>query len=507
MSDRLPDFLVKTHENTYAPVGKQIHIPILEKGIRVFSGLVKRSYTQWEASRKDGFLQRVNPKVKVVLTVLFLILISVNNALPGQVLLIILIIFLSWCSRVGVLRILKPALLSAVVFGFLVPLPNIFYFNNRNIPSIAIRNMILLFLRIANSVGFSSLLLHTTSFQDLMKSLRNFRVPPSFIDITTLAYQYILSFARVLEAAYLAKKSRLVKSVTSEQSRKWAVDRLVYLFEKCQDRYQNIFRAMCSRGFSTQFEKGDLMSILPVSVKPMNAIKEIVYDVKNLHYNYNLNIPALSGVDLEIRQGDRLALIGSNGSGKSTLLQILDGLIFPTGGEVYFHHHRVTEEALKELGFLRYFRERVGFVFQDSDVQLFCPTVLDELMYGPLQLSLIQEEAEHRARDVLKMLSMESVADRPTYMLSGGEKKKVAIGSVLTMNPEVLLLDEPTHGLDPKTTAFLMDLLLKLNEAGKTIVIASHDLHWITRMNMSVAVLSEDHRIEKVGSCAEVLSY
>lgn len=231
-----------------------------------------------------------------------------------------------------------------------------------------------------------------------------------------------------------------------------------------------------------------------------------LFSIENVHYDYFGRIPALSGIDLNINAGERFAIIGANGSGKSTLLQLLDGLIFPSRGTIRFHGQVVSEASLRDAGFLRFFREKVGYVFQDSDVQLFCPTVLDELMYGPLQLAISEEEAEDRSREVLKMLGMENTADRPTYMLSGGEKKRVAIGSVLTMNPEVLLLDEPTNGLDPRTVAFLIDLLLSLNEAGKTIIIASHDLSLVADMEMSVALLSESHRVEKTGTSSDILA-
>jgi cobalt/nickel transport system ATP-binding protein len=232
---------------------------------------------------------------------------------------------------------------------------------------------------------------------------------------------------------------------------------------------------------------------------------ETLFNIQQLSYRYFDKITALSGVTLSISAGERFAIIGANGSGKSTLLQLLNGLIFPSAGTIQFRGLDLHELALREEGFLRYFRERVGYVFQDSDVQLFCPTVLDELLYGPLQLAISPEEAEHRAREVLRMLGMENYADRPTYMLSGGEKKRVAIGSVLTMNPEVLLLDEPTNGLDPRTQSFLIDLLVSLNEAGKTIILATHDLNLVADLDMKVALMSEDHCIEKVGSAEEIL--
>jgi len=232
---------------------------------------------------------------------------------------------------------------------------------------------------------------------------------------------------------------------------------------------------------------------------------DTLFSLRQISYRYFDRIEALTGVELDIRPGERFAVIGANGSGKSTLLQLLDGLIFPTAGSITFRGHHLNEETLRQAGFLRYFRERVGYVFQDSEVQLFCPTVLDELLYGPLQLDISSQEAEHRAYEVLRMLGMENHADRPTYMLSGGEKKRVAIGSVLTMNPEVLLLDEPTNGLDPRTQSFLIDLLVSLSEAGKTIVLATHDLNLVADLDMRVALMSEDHRIEKVGSALEIL--
>src|SRR5512139_1228293 len=230
-----------------------------------------------------------------------------------------------------------------------------------------------------------------------------------------------------------------------------------------------------------------------------------ILSVRGVCYSYYGTIPAVADVSLHVRDGDRLAVIGSNGSGKSTLLQLMAGLIYPSSGTVLFKEQEVSERSLKSELFLRDFRERVGYVFQDSDVQLFCPTVIDELLYGPVQLGLGEKEALERASEVMQMLNIGNLRDRPSYMLSGGEKKRVALGAVLTMNPEVLLLDEPTNGLDPRTQVFLMELMLALNEAGKTVVIATHDLSLVGELQAEVAVLSEDHRIEKTGTAEEIL--
>jgi cobalt/nickel transport system ATP-binding protein len=235
------------------------------------------------------------------------------------------------------------------------------------------------------------------------------------------------------------------------------------------------------------------------------VIVEDIIRLEEICYSYYGKIPAICDINLGIKAGERFAIIGANGSGKSTLLQIMNGLISQSGGKYFFRGNEVSERSLKDKGFLRFFRERVGYVFQDSDVQLFCPTVLDELLYGPLQLEISEKEALDRAFEVMQSLNIENLKDRPSYMLSGGEKKRVAIGSVLTMNPEVLLFDEPTNGLDPRTQCFLVELMLALSEAGKTLVIATHDLSLVDELHANVALLSEEHRLEKIGAAEDIL--
>jgi cobalt/nickel transport system ATP-binding protein len=228
--------------------------------------------------------------------------------------------------------------------------------------------------------------------------------------------------------------------------------------------------------------------------------------LEGISYSYYDQIPALSEIDLEVFDGDNVAIIGANGSGKSTLLQIMAGLRYPSKGRFLFRKAEVSEKFLRDKGSLQLFRKSVGYVFQDSDVQLFCPTVLDELLYGPLQLDIDEKEALDRVFEVMQLLNIEQLKTRPSHMLSGGEKKKVAIGSVLTMNPEILLLDEPTNGLDPKTQCFLVELMFALKDAGKTLVLATHDLSLVNEFQARVAVLSEDHRIEKIGGVNEILT-
>ncbi len=232
---------------------------------------------------------------------------------------------------------------------------------------------------------------------------------------------------------------------------------------------------------------------------------ETLMRLEKVSYSYYDKIPALSDVTLEVNDGDHIAIVGANGSGKSTLLQIMGGLKYSVKGRFFFKETEVSERSLRDRGFLRLFRETVGYVFQDSDIQLFCPTVLDELLYGPLQLEMSEEEGRKRAFEVMQMLEIEHLKERPSYMLSEGEKKKVAIGSVLTMNPAILLLDEPTNGLDPRTQVFLVELMFALSESGKTIILATHDLGLVAELGTRVVVLSEDHRVVKIGSTDEIL--
>src|SRR5438477_8120583 len=179
---------------------------------------------------------------------------------------------------------------------------------------------------------------------------------------------------------------------------------------------------------------------------------------------------------MHVQRGERVALLGANGSGKSTLLRLLDGLHFPEAGEVLFCGAPLTEERLQDDEFAFGFRQRVGLVFQNPDVQLFNPTVFDEIAFGPLQLRWPKQQIRDRVAAALEQLEIPHLKDRPPHRLSGGEKKRVALASVLVLDPEVLLLDEPTAALDPKSHGKIIDFLASWSGGPKTIVTATHDL-------------------------------
>jgi cobalt/nickel transport system ATP-binding protein len=228
--------------------------------------------------------------------------------------------------------------------------------------------------------------------------------------------------------------------------------------------------------------------------------------LSDVRHEYRAGFASLEQVSLTIAPGEHVAIVGANGSGKSTLLKMLDGLVFPTSGSITSFGAPLTEAALEDPVFRREFRSRVGFVFQEADVQLFCATTLDELAFGPLQLGLDRAEVEQRVSEVARQLRIEALLDRPPYTLSGGEKKRVAIASVLTMQAHVLLLDEPTNALDPRSQVWLLEVLDEWKREGHTVVIATHDLSAAAEATGRMVVLSEDHRIVADGPPDTVLA-
>lgn len=219
--------------------------------------------------------------------------------------------------------------------------------------------------------------------------------------------------------------------------------------------------------------------------------------LKNVCCAYD-GLIALRHINLEIGRGDTVVLQGSNGCGKSTLLKLLNGLIFSEEGEYVFDGELITQDKMKNSKFSKNFHKRIGFVFQNPDVQLFCNNVHDEIAFGPIQMGLPEEEIKRRVSDLLTLLSIEHLKDRAPYHLSGGEKKRVALASVLSMNPEVLVLDEPLAGLDKSTQDWLLDFLQELQSAGKTLIISTHDDALAHLLGDRIVYMNEDHTIDYV---------
>jgi len=208
---------------------------------------------------------------------------------------------------------------------------------------------------------------------------------------------------------------------------------------------------------------------------------------------------ALSNITFYVHPGESVAIIGPNGCGKSTLLKFLNGLVPARKGTYRFHDDTIDAARLKDKAFAKRFHQRIGLLFQNADTQLFCPVVHEEIAFGPQQMGLDPAEVASRVEDCLRLLGIEKLRDRVPYHLSEGEKRKVALASVLAVNPEVLVLDEPMNGLDPRMKAFLKDLIARLNAAGKTILCSTHDFEYVDGIFRKAVVLGEDHRIARIG--------
>ena len=206
-----------------------------------------------------------------------------------------------------------------------------------------------------------------------------------------------------------------------------------------------------------------------------NSLTHFAFEVRDITYRYE-QVTALSGLSMNVKRGERVALVGANGSGKSTLLRILAGLYYPDRGEVFFDGKRLRAEDLEDEQFAFGFRRRVGLIFQNPDIQLFNPSVFDEVAFGPLQLRWPKEEIRQRVMETLELMDIAHLKERPPHRLSGGEKKRVALASVLILDPEVLLLDEPSAALDPKSQRQMIDFLVSWGGGNKTVITATHDL-------------------------------
>ena len=207
-----------------------------------------------------------------------------------------------------------------------------------------------------------------------------------------------------------------------------------------------------------------------------------IVEVRDLKHTYPDGTAAVRGISFRIHHGEAVAVVGANGAGKSTLLLHLNGYLTPQSGTVRIGDFPLTKETVKDI------RKTVGMIFQDPDDQLFMPTVYEDVAFGPLNLGLPPEEVEHRVQQALQRTGVEHLRDRPPYKLSGGEKRAVAIATVLAMSPDILVMDEPTSNLDPLSRRTLIELLAGFHH---TKIIATHDLDMVIDLCERTIVIHE----------------
>lgn len=214
-------------------------------------------------------------------------------------------------------------------------------------------------------------------------------------------------------------------------------------------------------------------------------MQQIHLETKNLSFTYPDGTEALKNVNIQIKKGEKIAIMGSNGAGKSTLFSHFNGLSEPTSGHVEIDGEKIvfTREELLKV------RQKVGIVFQDPNDQLFAPTVKEDVAFGPMNLGLDYDEVNARIKEALEMVGMSGFEDKTPHHLSGGQQKRVAIAGIIAMRPEIMILDEPTAGLDPEGVDKVLNILNKLNEEGMSIIISSHDIEMVNHFADKIFVL------------------
>jgi cobalt/nickel transport system ATP-binding protein len=227
-------------------------------------------------------------------------------------------------------------------------------------------------------------------------------------------------------------------------------------------------------------------------------LSEPIVSVKNVKFTYPAGVSALHGVSFDIKQGERIALLGPNGSGKSTLILLIAGLLAPKSGEIKVFGEKTTSKDFQK------FRSRIGIVFQDPDDQLFTPSVIEDVEYGPKNLKLPDQDVHERSAHVLDKMGITHLRDRPPHRLSFGEKKKVSLATALVLKPELLILDEPTANLDLVSRRGLIDTLNELSRAGTTIIVSTHDAEAIPELADRIVVISHGEKLIE-GKTGEVL--
>ncbi len=356
-------------------------------------------------------------------------------------------------------------------------------------------------LRASSCVGAALWLSLTTPFPDLLSALRWLRVPSLLTTLLSFLFRYLFVLAEEAQRMMRAYQSRCLRRQTWRDAS--LIGRLAgSLLLRAYDRAERVYWAMLARGFDGKFRSLRSRTPVPKAVQHDEPAMEKstqtsveALRVENLRYCYPNGTQALKGVSFCIAAGESVALVGPNGAGKTTLVLHLNGLLRGEG-KVFVFNEELTPKNLLWV------RRKVGLVFQDPDDQLFMPTVLEDVAFGPLNLGLSEAEAVQRAWKALDLVGMQHAANRSPHQLSFGERKRVAIATVLAMEPEVLVLDEPTSNLDPRARRELLTLLQKLP---LTKLVVTHDLDAVVHLCQRVIVMDAGEVVAD-GPTAEILS-
>jgi|WetSurMetagenome_2_1015567.scaffolds.fasta_scaffold28922_3 cobalt/nickel transport system ATP-binding protein len=503
----------------------------LEKNVSAAARAIERTVASETWSRARGLLQAIDPRMKIVACAALILACSLTHSAIVLACLYAFATLLACLSKIPAGAFTKRIWVFVPLFTSVVAIPALFLTPGTRIASLGplaitsegSRAALMLVLRVAASVSFSVLLVLTTPWHRVLDALGSLRLPGIVVSLLSLSYRYLLLLLRTLSELFMARQSRVVAALPLRQETAFVSRSAGYLFLRSLHLAEGVHMAMTSRGWEEEGRAGSrgegidgsagggagecrAGETTPGTGGAADSSVTSAFELRGVRYDYPGNIAGLSIESLDVPRGRCTILLGCNGSGKSTLLKILDGLVHPQTGTVAAFGRPLSAKALDGGAFRRFFRSTIGLVFQDADVQCFSPTVREELSFGPRQLGFDEAEVSRRVAAALEALGIVPLADRYPYSLSGGEKKRVAIASILTLDLEAYLLDEPTANLDPAAEGVLIDILGALAARGKTLVVATQDLMLARHIGDTAVILGREKRPLFVGPVEQALA-
>jgi len=486
----------------------------IEKNTRSITEFLEQAIFIERKDEKKKLSGSINPTAKLILLVIFITTVSLVKNLTILAFATLLPIIIAILAGIKILTFVKRVFIFIPLYTVIIATPAIFIIEGKTIFSIGplsvtyegVRAAGFLVLRVSASISATMLFIMTTRWNELLKSLEALRIPEGLIAIIALSYRYIHLLLKTLLELLTSRKSRVIGKLPFRENLKIFSHSIAFIFIKTLYVAEGVQMAMESRGYNIYGQLPSSIDSRAGEAKINHNNDNHIFTLHDIKYNYPGGIKGVEIADLSIEKGKCTVLLGANGSGKSTLLKLLDALIFPQKGELLFMGRKLAEKLFEDKSFQYFFRRSVGFIFQDPDIHCFSPTVEEELAFGPAQLGLTDEEISKRIDRALQMLKIEELRKRYPYNLSGGEKKRVAIASILTVDPEVYLMDEPAEGLDPEVEGILIDLISELLQRGKTVVVATQDLTLARHIGDKAIILNENKSIAKYGSAEELLN-
>jgi cobalt/nickel transport system ATP-binding protein len=516
----------------------------LEKNVSAAARAIEHAIVSERWALAPGFLQAIDPRLKIVAFAALILSCSLTQSPILLACLYALATLLAILSRIGAGAFTKRIWVFVPIFTSIVAIPALFLTPGARIASLGplaitaegTRAALMLVLRVSASVSFSVLFVLTTPWHRVLDALASLRIPRIVISLLSLSYRYLLLLLRTLAELFMARKSRVIAALPFRREAAFVSRSTGFLFLKSLHLAEGVHLAMVSRGWEEEGpaparvgpERGGAGAARLDAGRPAAGVDRPVaahaavtagagdvapeppstnaFELRDVRYHYPGTIPGLSIERLDVPRGRCTILLGRNGSGKSTLLLVLDGLLHPQSGSVRAFGRTLSEKALSEGTFRKLFRSAVGLVFQDADVQCFSPTVREELSFGPRQMGFDEAEVSQRVDAALAALGIDALADRYPYNLSGGEKKRVALASILTLDLDAYLLDEPTANLDPAAEGVLIDILSALADQGKTLVVATQDLMLARHIGDTAVILGPEKRPLFIGPVEQALA-